>query len=109
MRPTVVQIKPSVIEFMHTIIGGKYAWSLSYILVLSSTTVILNNIAKEELIILKVPAGSLKLDDGSGEGLRTRKDEKHNREIDLLIKADSMQDHKTKVDFSPYVIKKIGY
>ena len=68
---------------------------------------ILNNNEIMELIVLKIPKNTLKLESISESGLMIRTDKTDL--LDLNINTGSLVDRKSKVDFSPYVIKKIKY
>ena len=69
--------------------------------------IILNDNKKMELIILKVPAGKMKINTGDGVGLIPRADKPIY--IDLNINVTTLKDRKTSVDFSPYVAHRIKY
>lgn len=62
---------------------------------------ILNNQFKNELIVLKIPAGSFKMQSGSEIGLFARKDK--SEYIDLNILEDQLIDRRSKCDFSKFV------
>lgn len=64
-------------------------------------TLILNNQFKNELIVIKVPAGTFKIQSGKEAGLFPRKDKPEY--IDLNILEDQFVDRKSKCDFSVFV------
>ena len=65
---------------------------------------ILNNTATLELIVLKVPEGSLTI---KNDGLQVRADKPEL--LDLNINTSTLRDRKSNVDFSPFVVKRIAY
>ncbi|MDO4467780.1 MAG: GIY-YIG nuclease family protein [Bacillota bacterium] len=67
---------------------------------------VFNNQFTHELIVLFVPANQLKSIKDGGK-LIPRKDKPHYYEI--YVKSETMIDRKSKVDFTPYIIKKIKY
>ena len=68
---------------------------------------VLNNNETMELIVLKIPGGSLPLKVGATDGLLIRQDKPDL--IDLNINTSSLKDRKSNVDFSVYVVKRIKY
>ncbi len=68
---------------------------------------ILNNNEEMELIILFVPAESLHLENGSGNGLCVRHDKTDL--INLNINAETLIDRTSGTDFSKYLLKRIKY
>ncbi len=65
---------------------------------------ILNNTATLELIVLKVPKGSLII---KKDGFHVRADKPEL--LDLNINTDTLKDRKSGVDFSAFVVKRIKY
>lgn len=68
---------------------------------------VLNNNDSMELIVLEVPAGSLKIKTDQTPGLRLRVDKQDL--LDLNINTDTFIDRKSGMDFSPFISKKIHY
>lgn len=69
--------------------------------------VILNNNKEMLITLLRIPAGTLSLKNGSGTGLFVRGDKLEL--IDLNLVTDTLVDKKSGIDFSPFVVKKISY
>lgn len=69
--------------------------------------IILNNNELMELIVMRIPAKSLKIQSGNNIGLHVRQD-KADR-IDLNIDAKTFIDRTSKIDFSSFICKKIKY
>ena len=70
-------------------------------------SIILNDTSRFELLILNVPAGSLRMDEESRQGLVPRRDVPNY--IDLHIEAEHLKDRKSGVDFSRYLAWRVGY
>lgn len=68
---------------------------------------ILNNNEAMELIVLKIPANSIKLRSNDAEGVLLRTDKKDL--IDLNIDIHTFKDRKSDVNFMPYIVKRIKY
>lgn len=62
---------------------------------------VLNNQFKNELIVIKIPAGTFKIQSGEEMGLYVRSDKPEY--IDLNIVEDQLIDRRSKCDFSKYV------
>lgn len=69
--------------------------------------IILNDNSKMELVVMNIPANSLKLATGNGDGLFVRADKKD--QVDLKIDPESYIDKRSGMDFSPYIVHKIPY
>lgn len=70
-------------------------------------TLILNDTSRYELIVLVVPAGSLRMADGTSDGLMSRRD--NPSQIDLHLSVDRLKDHHSGVDFSQFLIARVAY
>ncbi len=71
-------------------------------------TIVLNNQFVSELIILEIPAKTLQIALYKGkQGLRVRND--NNQRIDLNIDSTTLKEKRSKIDFSPFVTKRIKY
>lgn len=68
---------------------------------------ILNNQFENEIIVLHIPAGALKMKTSEKQGLVSRHD-KPDR-IDLSISTDDFIDKRSKCDFSQFIVKRIKY
>lgn len=66
---------------------------------------ILNDTQNCEMIVLRIPKGSLVLQTSSKPGLRVRKDKPDL--IDIKIDLESLVDMVSKIDFSKYVQTRI--
>ena len=69
--------------------------------------IILNNNELMELIVMRIPAKSLKIQSGNNIGLHVRQDKADM--IDLNIDAKTFIDRTSKIDFSSFICKKIKY
>lgn len=69
--------------------------------------IILNDNVSHTLTLLKVPADSIAIQSVNKKGLFTRKDRPDM--IDLNITVEELNDKRSKIDFSPYIINKIPY
>lgn len=69
--------------------------------------IILNDNSKMELIIMKVPADSVKLSSESGEGLFVRTDKTDL--IDLKFDAENFIDKKSGISFEQYIVNRVSY
>lgn len=69
--------------------------------------IILNNNVNLELIVMRIPAGSLSLKRTGMEGLLIRTDKPHL--IDLNINTASFKDRKSGIDFVNYIVKTVKY
>lgn len=69
--------------------------------------IVLNNQFLHELIVLHVPANKLHMIETGAGGLFPRHDKSDY--IDVNIVADTLIERRSKIDFSPYVVKKITY
>ncbi len=70
--------------------------------------IILNNQISNEILLLLVPKKTfIKTHASNGEGLVIRKDRPIY--LDINISAENYIDIKSKLDFSPFIIKKIKY
>lgn len=69
--------------------------------------IILNNNELMELIVMRIPAKSLKIQSGNNIGLHVRQDKTDM--IDLNIDAKTFIDRTSKIDFSSFIYKKIKY
>lgn len=89
--------------------NNDYFWAnpnVSYIDV--DWTIVLNNQFVSELVILEIPAKTLRIaSQKSKPGLRVRNDNK--QRIDLNIDAATLKDKASKIDFSPFVTSRIKY
>ena len=70
-------------------------------------TLVLNDTNGRELVVLRIPPGSLRLKDGGTRGLAMRRDS--SSQIDLHISADSLRDRASGVDFSKYLVCRVPY
>ena len=70
-------------------------------------TIILNDTSRHELIVLDVPAGSLRMVDGATRGLIARRD--NTSQLDLHLSAVSFKDRRSGVDFSKFLVTKVAY
>ena len=68
---------------------------------------ILNDTKEHELIVLKVPAYTFKLQSSDNSGLFVRPD-KQSR-VDLNLKITTLKDRRSGADFMPYVVYRIKY
>ncbi len=69
--------------------------------------IILNDVSKKELIIMIVPANTLKLATDIGNGLLVRADKKDL--IDLKIDSESFVDRRSGIDFSKFIVDRVSY
>ena len=69
--------------------------------------IILNNVISHELIVLLVPAGTLKMKQADGQGLYSRNDKKDL--IDLNICIGTLVDRRSKIDFSLFEQTRVSY
>lgn len=69
--------------------------------------IILNNTDTRELIVLKVPQNTLALAEDNSSGLFVRAD--NPKKMNLNIKVASLNDRKSHIDFSSFVIDRIKY
>ena len=69
--------------------------------------IVLNDNAKQELIVMHIPADSLSLNSASSPGLVVRNDKEEL--IDLNISSVTFHDRKSDIDFSRYIIHKVRY
>ena len=69
--------------------------------------IILNDNQLMRLFVLKIPKNTFTLDSGAYNRLRVRVDKPDL--IDLNINTKTLIDRKSKIDFSPYVVKNIEY
>lgn len=70
-------------------------------------TIILNDTDRHELVVLEVPAGSLRMTDGTFSGLMPRGD--NASQIDLHLSVDGLKDRRSGVDFSKYLVTRVAY
>lgn len=70
-------------------------------------TIILNDTDRHELVVLEVPAGSLRVAGGSTDGLMLRSGDAS--QLDLHLSVDGLKDRRSGVDFSKYLVTKVGY
>lgn len=73
----------------------------------SDWDLILNNQVKNEIIVLRIPAGAFKLKDSNNLGLVTRHDIP--KKLDLKIAEDSLIDQASKCCFAQYCVKRVKY
>ena len=69
--------------------------------------IVLNDTEKHELIVLFIPACSLKLHPASPDGLFVRNDKPNL--VDLNIHVDTLKDRRSEISFAPYVIDRVSY
>lgn len=69
--------------------------------------IILNDNSKMELVIMRVPAHTLKLATETESGLLVRADKTD--QMDIKIDPESFKDKRSGVDFSSYIIKRVQY
>lgn len=69
-------------------------------------TLILNNNAKMEIIVVDIPANTYSIEKGKNQ-LMVRYDK--NNVLDLNINVDTLIDRRSKQDFSKYVTKRVKY
>lgn len=69
--------------------------------------IILNNVISHELIVLRIPAGTLKMKQADNVGLYSRNDKKER--IDLNISIGTLVDRRSKIDFSGFEVARISY
>lgn len=87
---------------------GKHYWINPQTSVLADDwSIVLNDTARYELVVLFVPAGSLSMATSDTGGLSARSDKPHL--IDLHIDAQTFVDRTSGVDFSPYVTRRVSY
>lgn len=88
--------------------GKSVCWINPYVSYLSlEWHVILNNTQDRELIVMRVPAGSLHVRKGAQSGLLVRAD--NPSKLDLHIGVDDLVDHRSGVDFSPFFVGRVAY
>ncbi len=68
--------------------------------------IILNNNLNQELIVLKVPARELTIDSNETRRLYLRKDR---NAIDLKLDGDTLKEKYSAIDFSYYIVHRVGY
>ena len=69
--------------------------------------IVLNDNKNNLLTVLMIPANTFGLKSAGKSGLVVRNDRPDN--IDLNITCDNLIDQRSKIDFKPYVLKKIPY
>lgn len=69
--------------------------------------ILLNNVVSHELIVLLVPAKTLKMNHAGDSGLYSRNDRKER--IDLNINIDTLIDKRSKINFSSFEQARISY
>ncbi len=69
--------------------------------------IILNDTSRMELIIMRIPANSIKLSNGYENGLFVRNDK--TELIDLRLDVQGFVDKKSSIDFSQYIVKRVDY
>lgn len=69
--------------------------------------IILNDNSKMELIVMRVPAHSLKLATETETGILVRADK--SEQMDIKIDPGSFIDKRSGVDFSSYIVKRVSY
>ena len=70
-------------------------------------SIVLNDTSHFELLILNVPAGSLCMSGDGRQGLLARRDMPNY--IDLHIESERLKDRKSGIDFSRFIVVRIGY
>ena len=70
-------------------------------------SIVLNDTSQFELLILNVPAGTLCMSGEGRQGLLVRKDKPNY--IDLHLEAEILKDRKSGIDFSRFVVARVGY
>lgn len=70
-------------------------------------TIVLNNTDRHELVVLEVPAGSLRMADGGRGGLMPKSN--NASQMDLHLSVDGLKDRRSGVDFSKYLVGRVTY
>ena len=70
-------------------------------------TIVLNNHVLRSLTIIKVPANTFSITNGSSSGLFMRGDDPN--KVDLNIQVNTLCDRKSDLDFTPYVQQILDY
>jgi len=73
----------------------------------SNWGLVLNDTYRCELVVLMVPANSLRMADEGHLGLMPRKDDR--RRIDLHIGAEDLKDRRSGISFLPYLVSRVAY
>lgn len=103
-----VRIETKNINYAKLQPNASYFWLNPHVKSLSDDWyIILNNQLTNELIVLYVPVGALKLKDSGNQGLLVRHDKPER--IDLNIDPVSLMDLRSKCNFNKYCVKRIKY
>jgi hypothetical protein len=70
-------------------------------------TLVLNDTDRRELVILRIPPGSLRMEGDGVRGLAYRRGSRS--QIDLHISADGLKDRVSGVDFSKFLVARVAY
>ncbi|MBQ9911253.1 MAG: GIY-YIG nuclease family protein [Lachnospiraceae bacterium] len=69
--------------------------------------IVLNDQFSHELLVIHVPANTFRVLSGDAKGFYVRNDRKE--VLDINIAGDQLTERKSKIDFTPYVVKRIKY